>query len=148
MTTASGAFTIIKARLAGGGLGFPLRYQGEDGGALADTPSPFAYVEFITERAAIASYGGGRGQNRYRHPGRVDAYVFVPNGWGLKEATDRAELIAALFRSYRDADISCFEATVFSGGHGSEMDVPGLGSAVNDYWYAAVEVSLHFDLIG
>jgi hypothetical protein len=148
MTTASAAFAVIKSRLTAGGLDFPLRYQGEDGGPLPDTPSPFAYVEFQPERGAIASFGGGRGANRYRHPARIDAYVFVPNGHGLKEATDRAELIAALFRSYRDADISCFEATVFAGGHGSEISVPGLASAVNDYWYAAVDVSLHFDLIG
>jgi hypothetical protein len=36
-------------------------------------------------------------------------------------ATDLAESVAQVFRSYRDTDVSCFEATVFPGGLGSDI---------------------------
>jgi len=148
MTTAAQAFAAIRSRLESEGLSFPLRFQGDTQEALPGQPAPFAYVEFHPERAVLASFGGGRGENRYRNPARIDAYVFVPQGHGLVEAVTRAEQIAALFRSFRDVDISCFEASVLSGGHGSEMTVPGMSSEVNNYWYAAVEVRLFFDQIG
>lgn len=126
----------------------PLRWQNEDGGALPDTPSPFIYTLFHTGRAGIAGYGGGRGNNLYRNPARVEAYVFVPKGVGLDQAEYVAEQVAALFRSYRDEHISCFDATVYPGGDGAELTPPGLTSEVGNYFWAACEVSLHFDQIG
>ena len=151
MTTASQAYTVVRNRLTSykpAGL-TALRWQGEDGGALPDTPAAFCYTEFVAEPASLVSFGGGRGQNRYRNPARVDFFVFVPRGQGLIVATDLAEQVATLFRSYRDSDISCFEATVHPLGDGAQLKPPGLRtSEVANYYCAAVEVAMFFDLIG
>lgn len=159
MTTATGARQAVRARLLAAsitdalGNNVPLRWQNEKVDSLGNEelpsdPSPFVYVEFLTERADLVSFGAGRGANRYRTPARVDAYVFVPMGHGLDEAEQIAEQIAALFRSYRDADISCFDATVYPGGDGASLKPPGLSSEVGNYFYAVTEISLFFDQIG
>lgn len=159
MTTATAAFNVIKARLEANvpndSKGTPVffRWQNEDEDslgrkALPDAPRPFIYTEFLADPAAIASFGGGRGANRYRHPARIDCYIFVPRGWGLAEATTIAETVAALFRSYRDSDISCFEATVYPGGSGADLKPPGLDSEVDNYFWSSAEISLFFDLTG
>lgn len=152
MTTATQAYGALRARLEGG-MPIPLRWQNDDAdsdgnAALPDTPAAFAYTEFVTDPAEIVSFGGGRGQNRYRNPARLDVYVFVPRGQGLAVATDYAETAAALFRSYRDADVSCFGVSVFPGGSGADLKPPGLNSEVGNYWYAIAEIDLFFDLIG
>jgi hypothetical protein len=154
MTTATQAYSLLRARLEANaptysGALIPLRWQNEDGGPLPDTPAPFIYCEFIAERAGPpVSFGAGRGANTYRNPAVFDAFVFVPKGWGLTPATDIAESVAALFRSYRDGDVSCFDASVMPGGDGASLKPPGLSSEVGNYFWAAVEVSLHFDQIG
>jgi hypothetical protein len=148
--TAAEAFASLRARLedAGSGITIPLHWQAE-AAVLPDTPAAFAYVEFVASGGAIASYGGGRGSNRYRHRARVEAYVFTPNGAGLESALTHAETIAARLRSYRDNDLSCFSAVVHPGGHGSQASPPGLSrNALNDYWYAVVEVEMTYDQIG
>lgn len=146
MTTASGAYDVIRNRIAVN-ITTPVLWQGEDN-TVADEPAPFYFVEFVSEPAALVSFGGGRSSNRYRHPVRINAHAFVPQGWGVRPAMDLAETMAALFRSYRDTDISCLEATVHPLGHGSEIKPPGLSSEVGNYFVAVAEISLHFDLIG
>lgn len=150
MTTTSGAHAIIKARIEQNKPAdlVALRWQNGEGDPLPELEAPFLYTELVTDPAFLASIGGGRGSNLYRHPARIDAYVFVPQGIGLAPATDIAEEIAALFRSYRDSDISCFEATVYPLGAGSDIKPPGLRSEVDKYYCAVCEVSLFFDLIG
>lgn len=158
MTTAAAARQVMRARIEAAGISYggnpvPFRWQNEDADsagniALPDTPAPFVYAEFLTEAAALASFGGGRGQNRYRNPARLDAYVMVPKGQGLDAAEDIAEQVATLFRSYRDADISCFDATVYPGGDGASLKPEGLSSDVGNYFYAVTEVSLFFDQAG
>lgn len=156
MTTASQAYDVLRARLLANkpaGLS-ALRWQNEDADsngdeALPNEPAPFAFVELVAERAGPpVSYGGGAGANRYRNPARLVIYVFVPAGAGLTLATDLAEACATLFRSYRDADVSCFDATVHPGGTGAEITPPGLSSEVGNYFYAVAEIALFFDLIG
>lgn len=147
MTTTSGAFDVIRARATALGLPYPLFYQGESF-VVPDDFGTFGYVELIVERSAIVAFGGGAGANVHRHPATLSAYVFVAAGSGLKVATDAAELFAAGFRSYRDANISCFTATVRPGGDASQMKPPGMSSAVDGYYWAEVEVELFFDLIG
>lgn len=155
MTTASQAYTVLRTRLeANKPAGISaLRWQNEfedstGAAAIPNTPAAFAYVEFQAEFAILASYGSGRGANRYRNPARLDIYVFVPRGQGLVVAADLAEQCAAVFRSYRDTDVSCFEASVFPLGEGSELAPPGLRSEVGNYWTAVVEVGLFFDQLG
>jgi len=158
VTTASEARAAFRTRLAPGaitlgGQPVPLRWQNEtldSTGArrLPDTPAPFVYSEFLVEGAAIVAYGAGRGGNTHRNRARVDSYVFVPKGTGLDAAEAIAEQIAALFRSYRDQHISCFEAVVMPGGDGAELKPAGLSSEVGNYFWAACEIRLHFDQIG
>lgn len=134
--------------IAYGGTTVPLRWQNENGDPLPDEPAPFVYTEFLNEGADIAGFGGGRGSNLYRNRAMVEAYVFVPKGEGLDAAENIAEQIAVLLRSYRDAHISCFSATVIPGGDGAMLTPPGLTSDVGNYFWAACEVRLHFDQIG
>jgi hypothetical protein len=155
MTTASAAFAIIRARLIDNKpaalTAFRFQNENEDSNgvvALPDPPAAFAYVEFLVGSARLVSFGAGRGANRYRNQARIVAYVFVPSGEGLAAATDLAEAIATLFRSYRDADLSCFQAVVMPGGEGAAISPPGLSSDVNNYWWSAVECGFHFDQIG
>ena len=155
MTTASGAFNVIKSRLLANKPAAlsAYRFQNEDEDSagnkeLPNSPTPFAYAEFVTDPGRLVSFGGGRGNNRYRNPGRLDVYVFTPKGEGLTGVTDLAETIAALFRSYRDDDISCFDATVHPGGQGSDFRPAGVASEVDNYFVAVAEISMHFDLIG
>ena len=152
MTTASTAYGVLRGILEAG-VSLPLRWQNEDAdsqgnAALPDTPAPFLYTEFLTDPAELVSFGGGRGANRYRNPARLDVYVFVPRGWGLAAATDYAETAAALFRSFRDTNVSCFGASVHPGGDGASLKPPGLSSEVANYFYAVTEVDLFFDLVG
>ncbi len=155
MTTASAAYEICKARLLANkpaGL-TAYRWQNEEADSagnpeLPDQPAAFAYFELVTDRGQIASFGGGRGANIYRNPAQLIGFVFIPKGKGLKPATDIAEQLAALFRSYRDSDISCFDASVFPGGDGALLKPPGLNSEVGNYFWAGVEVSLFFDQVG
>lgn len=159
MTTAGQARTVMRSRLEAGavvdgrGAPVPFRWQNETSDSLGnvdlpDTPAPFVYVEFLTDPQDLVSFGGGRGQNRYRNPARLDAYVFVPRGQGLDEAEAIAEQVAGLFRSYRDNDVSCFGATVYPGGDGASLKPPGLSSEVGNYFWACCEVNLFFDQIG
>ncbi len=150
MTTASAAYAVIRSLIEANKPASvtALRWQNEDGDPLPDLPAPFLYTEFVTEPSSLVSFGGGKGANRYRNPARIECFAFVPRGEGLQVATDLAEQIATLFRSYRDADISCFDATVYPGGDGANLKPPGLSSEVNNYFWAAAEVSLFFDQIG
>jgi hypothetical protein len=95
------------------------------------------------------AFGGGVGQNLYRSRALAEAYVFAPTGseTGAASVSDRAELIAARLRSYRDNDISVHRADVIFIGDGSKISVPGL-DAVNNYQCAVAEIALHFDQIG
>jgi hypothetical protein len=159
MTTAAQAFGAIRARLEASpphdSAGTPVffRWQGEDEDSLGrsdlpSVPAPFVYTEFLAEGGAIAGFGGGRGKNLYRNRAVVVCHVFVPRGWGLAEAATIAEAVAMTFRSYRDEHVSCFDATVYPGAARSEIKPPGVESEVTNYYWASVEVSLHYDLIG
>lgn len=162
MTTASQARQVIRARIEAAGLTangspLPLRFQNEEADSLGNVelpaePAPFAYIEFANEgsRGGPASFGGGRGQNRYRNQARVEGFVFVRKGDGLAQAEQLAEQIAALFRSHRDDDISCFDASVYAGGDAAQLKPSGMGNAVDlgAYFYDAFDVSLFFDQIG
>ena len=149
MTTASAAYSVIKTRLqANAPAGLPIYWQNDREITLPLDPASFAYVEFLADRALLASFGSGRGGNRYRHPARIDAYVFVPQGDGLTVALTYAEQIATVFRSFRDSDISCFEASVYPGGSGADLKPAGLTSEVGNYFWALAEISLFYDLIG
>ena len=147
MATVAQVDAAIRARIAANYAATAVRYHNEDA-ALPDAPAPFVFVELDLDPPFYAGFGGGRGANLQRVTGEMLAHVMVPVGWGTADGFAWGEQIAALFRSYRDADISCFEATVLSGGPGSDISVAGLGGPVDDYVYAVAEVSMFFDLVG
>lgn len=151
-TSAVDALAAVRSRLETGGSGItiPLRWQGEDGGPLPDTPAAFAFVVFNNDGAGggPAAFGGGRGANLYRNRALVEAFVFAPNGEGLPVAMAYAETIAARMRSYRDTAISCFSADVVPVGEGSKITPPGLTSEVSLYMCAVAMIELTFDQIG
>lgn len=156
MTTITGAFAAIRARLEAvaitdaHGNTLPFRYQGEDGGALPDTPTAFAYVEVEIFGSGVGptAFGGGRSANLYRNDGVVHVYVFAPNGEGLAVTVALAEQVAARLRSFRDSDVSFFSASVHPIGDSTSIAPEGLNSEVNNYTCAVVEAAFHFDQIG
>lgn len=154
MTTASDAHAFIRSRMEANipndpnGTPVTLRWRGEVGDPLPDSPSPFAFTLFDATISGVIEIGGGRGRNRHRQPSSAEVYIFVPNGWGLKPATDLAETIAALFRSINQSGVTVESATVYPGGPGSELSIPGLPSESDNYMWSAVGIEFHYDLIG
>ena len=87
----------------------------------------------------MASFGAGRGANRWRNSGRLLAHVMVPIGHGLDQAAAWAEQIAAVFRSHRDGTVSCFAAWV---------DLGGAADADGNYFGCTAVCEFFFDQIG
>jgi hypothetical protein len=154
MTTASEAHSFIRGRIESNvpndkdGVSITLRWRGELGNPLPDTPSTFAFTFFDASLSGVIENGGGRGNLRHRNPGRAEVYIFVPNDWGLKPATDLAEAFATLFRAVNQSGVVVEAATVYPGGPGSELSIPGLPSDVENYIWSACEIDFYFDLIG
>ncbi|WP_445488596.1 hypothetical protein [Rhodopseudomonas sp. RCAM05734] len=154
MPTASEANATIRAVIEGAapldpnsGEAIPLRWRGEDNPPLPDRPAPFAFTLFGARRSGVIETGGGRGANRHRNHGVAEIFVFVPKDWGERYGTDFAEAFAAALRPYRANGVSCEDATVYPGGDGAEIAVPGLAEPGNYFW-SACEVNFYFDLIG
>lgn len=157
MTTASGAFTAVTNRVLASpriqdahGNVVPVRWKGDDFGALPDEPEAFVFLKFENHGSGPGptSYGAGAGNNIYRNHATVLMFVFTPDGEGPTVCSDLAEQFAARLRSFRDADISCFSADVIDVDDDAKPNLPGLTSAVDDYQAAIAEVSMHFDTIG
>ncbi len=147
MTTIVTAFAALRTR-AEANITTMLLFWPNENNNLPNQPEPFVYFDIDTFPAVAASFGGGRGNNRYRNAAEFRAYVFVPVDWGLTEALTRAETVAAVFRSHRSDDVSCFGASVHPVGKGTEIIPPGLESAAGNYACAAVIVDMFFDQIG
>lgn len=155
MTTASDAIAIIKAMIEANpqqhptsGVPLPMYWQGDDPPQLPDVPSPFIYTAFEAAKSDTIEIGGGRGSNRHRNPGAVIVFAFVPLGWGLQYGTDFAEALAAPFRSYRANGVTVDSVTVYPGGPGSEIAIPGMDTEAKNYFWSGIEAEFYFDLIG
>lgn len=151
--TADQALAAIKARVTSLAAGIPVYWQGDDPPTLPDDPAPFAFIVFSNEGSGRgpAAFGGGAGRNLYRNQGLIEAYVFSPIGseQGSDKVMQRAEVVAALLRSWRTSDVSFASADVIYVGNGSTISVPGLSpSPVNNYQCAVAECAFHFDQIG
>lgn len=150
-TTEAQARAAVRAQLPDSAFAFPLYWQGDDAATLPDTPAPFAFIVFNNEGSGgrPAAFGGGRGRNLFRNRALVEAFVFSPIGSevGADAASNRAEMIAARLRGFRDNDISVYAADVIFIGPGSSISVPGV-TAPNNYQCAVAEIALTFDQIG
>ncbi|WP_420133960.1 hypothetical protein [Rhodopseudomonas sp.] len=155
MTTLSGALAAIRSAITANVPSHPQTHQplpigwlGDDALVLPDVPSPFVYTLFDANRSGVIENGGGRGANRHRSSGVATILVFVPIGAGLQVATDFAEVFAAVFRPFKQGGVTCDAVTVYPGGPGSSISVPGLDSEAANYFWAACDVEFYFDLIG
>jgi hypothetical protein len=155
MTTASEAIAAIRAAIEANvpvhpvtNAALPLGWLGEAALVLPNEPSPFVYTVFDAAPSDVIEIGGGRGANRHRNFGAAQILIFVPVGWGLQYATDYAEGFAAVFRSYRQDGVTSDRVTVYPGGAGSALSVPGLSSEVANYFWSACDVEFYHDLIG
>lgn len=152
MTTASQALAALRSRLSGAGLSFTVYWHGDDQPVLPDEPTTFAFMILNNDGSGFspAGFGGGLGSNLYRNRATLEAYVFAPptGADGMGPVMDIAELIAARFRSFRDSNVFVQAADVEPIGEGSNISVPGLETAVNNYLCAVAVVKLHFDQIG
>lgn len=139
MTTLAQAQAAIRSRLEANYTATPLRWKNEDTPP-PDTPVAFVHVEVIVERSYFAAFGGGRFANLQRTECRIEAHVLVPVGTGVNTGLTNAEAIAAVFRSYRDTDISCFAAQAFpESGHSQDGSYDHVATVIVDF---------HFDLTG
>jgi hypothetical protein len=128
-------------------VALPMYWQ-DDTITLPDNPIPFAYFELDMDDGFVAGVGGGRFNNLYRHHGSLIVYVLTPIGQGVSVGLAYGEQIASTFRSYRDANVSCFAASVKPLGKGAELVPDGLHSAAGNYAAVLVVVELYFDQVG
>ncbi|SNS36206.1 hypothetical protein SAMN05216374_0977 [Tardiphaga sp. OK246] len=155
MTTTSQALAVVKGLIEANpqihpesGDALPFYWQGDDAPLLPETPSPFIYTFFEAMRSDTIEIGGGRGRNRHRNPGAATIFVFVPIGWGLQYGTDYAEALATPLRSYRQNGVTVEGVTVYPGGPGSEIAVPGMDNEAKNYFWSGLDVEFYHDLIG
>jgi hypothetical protein len=139
MTTVAAAQAVIRSLLETQLPALSFKWQNEKF-IVPNTPAPFAHVELIVEGMEIIAFGGGRGANLQRTIGRIEAQVMVAANTAVATGLATAEDIAAVFRGYRDADISCFACEVF----------PETGATIDgNYAHVATTiVDLHFDKTG
>lgn len=147
MSAITAAFDSLRARAVAQITMLPLHFQDEEN-VLPDTPAEFVYFELVTDRGGFLEVGGGRGANRHRSYGEFHAYVFIPRGKGLESGLATAEGVAAVFRSFRNADVSCVGATVHPSAGGEALVPRGIESAADNYTCIVVSVPLYFDQTG
>ncbi|MGE0290330.1 MAG: hypothetical protein AB7I42_24900 [Bradyrhizobium sp.] len=140
------AWTLLKARAEAEVTGVTLLFAFEDNYDLPDTPAPFAFFEIVSDgRGDFIEVGAGRASNRFRNRAMLNAFVFVPVGWGMQAALDAAEPIAKAFRRYAVPYLKSQGATVHPVGEGAQLVPPGLSSAAGNYSACVVEIPLYFD---
>lgn len=147
MTNIVAAATALRARADSQITMLPLFWQDEQN-VLPNNPSPFVFFELIADPARPIEFGGGRGNNRYRCPAELNGYVFTPRDWGLPAMLPYGEHVAAAFRSFRDAAVSCHAATVHPLGEGQAIRPRGAATIPGGYNALVVVVDLHFDQVG
>ena len=146
-TSLAATLALLKARGAEQITTLPL-YWREDGPViLPDEPAPFVYFELEARRGRLVAFGAGRGNNLYRNPSELRAYVFTPRDVGLETAPNYAEAVAAAFRSFRSGGVSCSDATLFPAASASDFPDQA-SSAAGNYTCVMVIVSLTYDQIG
>jgi hypothetical protein len=146
-TSLAGTLALLKARAAEQVTMLPLYWREDWPVILPDEPAPFVYFELEARRGRLVAFGAGRGNNLYRNPSELRAYVFTPRDVGLETAPNYAEAVAAAFRSFRSGGVSCFDATLFPAASASDFPDQA-SSAAGNYTCVMVIVSLTYDQIG
>lgn len=138
------AYAAIRTRAVAQITTLPIYWPDEDN-QLPDTPAPFVFFELTLEGSRVIEIGGGRGSNRHRNSGEINAYVFAPRGAGLTYLLSIAEPVAAAFRGYRASGITINTASVHPLGEGEALVPPGLESAAGAYGCVVVNMPIYFD---
>ena len=147
-TNLAGALALLKARAAEQITSLPV-YWREDGQiVLSDEPAPFVYFELAARRGRLVAFGAGRGNNLYRNPSDLHAYIFVPHNLGAEVGPTDAEMVASAFRSFRSGGLSCLDATPLPAATGRDLIPSAAASAAGNYTCVMVIVSLFYDQIG
>lgn len=148
MSTFAQMVAALKARAAGQVTLLPHYWDRDAKPTLPDEPAPFAFFRLEMDRAQFVSIGGGRGNNLQRGEGELQGYVFIPRDWGLEQEAAYGEHVAAAFRSFRDAHVSCGAVTPLPAVPGSDLMPPGLESEVENYVCIVAPVPIFYDQIG
>ena len=148
MSTFGQVVTALKARAAVQITLMPVRWDRDQPPQLPDVPSPFVFFRLEMDRARFIEAGGGRGSNRQRTDGELWGLVFMPREAGLEAEATYGEHVAAAFRSYRDAYVSCGPVTPAPAVPGSDLMPPGMDSEVGNYSCIVAAVPLYFDQTG
>ncbi len=146
MTDVSGAIAALKTR-SRMITSVPVFWTKENN-VLPDPPKPFVFFELEVERQRIVSVGGGRGANLYRCPCELLGWLAVGRGRGAEYGAGLAESIAAVFRSFRDGDVSCGAATPRPVTGVTETAAGSMRASAGNYDWYLITVRLHFDQIG
>lgn len=146
MTDVPGAIAALKERSKM--ITFVPVYWAKDNNVLPDPPKPFVFFELEVARQRIASLGGGRGANLYRYPCELLGWLAIGRGRSAEHGASVAESIAAVFRSFRDGDVSCGDATPRPVTEVTEMAAGSMRASAGNYDWYLITVRLHFDQIG
>jgi hypothetical protein len=152
MGTIVDAVTAIKARATAITM-LPRRWHDEaadsDGRTeLPDTPAPFVFIHIEMDRANFLEHGAGRGSNRARVPGEIQAFVFTPRDWGLEASLPYAEHVAAALRSYKVPAVSIGFAAPQPVGDATPLTPPWLSSVAGNYACSIVALPFTFIQVG
>lgn len=85
----------------------PIFLENEDRSEAVSTTTGFLVAEVIFSDATQISIGAGNGANLFRHTGTIFVHIVCPAGAGAKEALDRADLVAGIFRNQQFGGVTC-----------------------------------------
>ena len=145
-TSIAAAWAAVRARIEAT-VSLPVYWPEEDK-PLPDVPAAFVFVELTMDRPQVIEIGGGRGANRHRNTGEVNAYVFVPRGTGMDNALTKAEAVAAALRGHRGSGITMETCGVHPVGQGEALAPNGMDSASGNYACAVASAPIFFDQTG
>lgn len=139
------AWALLRARAEAQITGLPMWWAMEN--SAPDESAPFVFFTIVSEKGDFIERGAGRASNRYRNRARLEAYVFVPIGWGMQAALDVAKPVAAAFRRYAVPYLKFEGADIHPVAEGAELVPPGLSSAAGNCACCVVEAPFYFDQI-
>lgn len=142
------ALTTLNNKLNSAIADVPVIADGNQDYIVPDIPATFLFVDAYIWDNRIADFGGGLGKNRYRNRGSYDVYCLIPKGYGQDLALDYAQRVRDAFSSFRVDDLLVEYVLITPGGDGSTLQLVGISSDVDNYYFAVAEVSFYFDEIG
>ena len=148
MSTFAQMVGSLKARATAQVTTLPYYWDRDAKPELPNEPTAFVFFRLEMDLARFISTGGGRGNNIQRTDGELQGFVFLPRDWGLEQEAAYGEHVAAAFRSYRDAHVSCGACSPMPAVPGAQLRPDGIDSEVENYSCVVVAVPIYFDQVG